>query len=150
MAKRPTMSLGHLNTGALPFTVGDAESDPSILTVTTASTNTTLVPLSGIVINDGDGTNRTVTVTPEFLALYSQALRPEDDVARLDRLLWEGEAAAALREGLARNPRAATLHHALGLSLVRQKQTAEGLKALIAAIHPDKDVDGFGYAAALL
>ncbi|MCC6821728.1 MAG: hypothetical protein IT579_13430 [Verrucomicrobia subdivision 3 bacterium] len=52
------------NTGALPFTVGDAESDPSTLTVATASTNTTLVPLSGIIINDGDGTNRTVTVTP--------------------------------------------------------------------------------------
>lgn len=52
------------NTGALPFTVGDAESDPSILNITTASTNTTLVPLAGIVINDGDGTNRTVTVTP--------------------------------------------------------------------------------------
>ncbi len=52
------------NTGAVSFTVGDTESNPSFLTVTTASTNTTLVPLSGIVINDGDGTNRTVTVTP--------------------------------------------------------------------------------------
>ena len=52
------------NTGALPFTVGDAESNPTTLTVTKASTNLTLVPLAGIVINDGDGTNRTVTVTP--------------------------------------------------------------------------------------
>jgi hypothetical protein len=52
------------STGALPFTVGDAESDPATLTVSKASTNTTLVPLSGIVINNGDGTNRTVTVTP--------------------------------------------------------------------------------------
>jgi hypothetical protein len=52
------------NTGALPFTVGDPESDPATLTVTKASTNTTLVPLTGIVINNGDGTNRTVTVTP--------------------------------------------------------------------------------------
>lgn len=51
-------------TGALPFIVGDAESNPSILTVAKASTNLTLVPLSGVVINDGDGTNRTVTVTP--------------------------------------------------------------------------------------
>lgn len=51
------------NTGLLPFKVGDAESDPSILTVAPASTNLTLVPLSGIVINNGDGTNRTVTVT---------------------------------------------------------------------------------------
>lgn len=52
------------STAALPFTVGDAESDPATLTVAGASTNTTLVPVSNIVINDGDGTNRTVTVTP--------------------------------------------------------------------------------------
>lgn len=52
------------NTGPLPFTVGDAESPAASLTVSKASTNTTLVPLSGIVINDGDGANRTVTVTP--------------------------------------------------------------------------------------
>jgi hypothetical protein len=52
------------NTGPLPFTVGDAETDPALLTVSKASTNLTLVPLSGIVVNDGDGTNRTVTVTP--------------------------------------------------------------------------------------
>ena len=51
------------NTGPLSFRVGDAESDPSILTVTPASTNLTLVPLSGITIDNGDGTNRTVTVT---------------------------------------------------------------------------------------
>ena len=42
----------------------------------------------------------------------------------------DGEADAVLREGLARNPRAAVLHHALGLALVRQKRHAEGLKAL--------------------
>ena len=35
-----------------------------------------------------------------------------------------------LREGLARYPDAAVLHHALGLALVRQKHAAEGLKAL--------------------
>jgi len=33
----------------------------------------------------------------------------------------DGEAVAVLREGLARNPRAAMLQHALGLALVRQK-----------------------------
>ena len=37
------------------------------------------------------------------------------------------EAAAVLREGLARNPRAAELHHALGLAQVRQKATADSL-----------------------
>lgn len=52
------------NSGAVSFVVGDAESLAGTLTVARASTNTTVVPLSGIVINDGDGTNRTVTVTP--------------------------------------------------------------------------------------
>ena len=51
-------------TGPLPFVVGDKETPPGSLTVTGASTNLTLVPLSGIVINNGDGTNRTATVTP--------------------------------------------------------------------------------------
>ena len=51
-------------TGPLVFTVGDKETPPPSLTVTPSSTNLTLVPLSGIVINNGDGTNRTVTVTP--------------------------------------------------------------------------------------
>ena len=61
----PSQSIpGNGNTGALPFIVGDSESDPTALTVATDSTNTTLVPLSGIAINDWDGTNRTVTVTP--------------------------------------------------------------------------------------
>lgn len=61
----PSQSIpGNGSTGALPFIVGDSESDPTALTVATDSTNTTLVPLSGIAINDGDGANRTVTVTP--------------------------------------------------------------------------------------
>ena len=42
----------------------------------------------------------------------------------------EADAEAALREGLARAPEDATLHHALGLSLVRQKKNDEALKEL--------------------
>jgi hypothetical protein len=52
------------STGPQPFTVGDAETAAASLTIAAASTNLTLLPLSGIVIHDGDGTNRTVTVTP--------------------------------------------------------------------------------------
>lgn len=51
------------NTGAITFTVGDAESAASALVVTRSSSNTTLVPLSGIVLG-GSGADRTVTVTP--------------------------------------------------------------------------------------
>ena len=50
-------------TGALAFTVGDAESAASLLTVTRTSSNTTLIPNAAVVIG-GSGPNRTVTVTP--------------------------------------------------------------------------------------
>ena len=50
------------NTGALAVTVGDAET-PANLTLTSTSSNTTLVP-NGNVTLGGSGANRTVTVTP--------------------------------------------------------------------------------------
>jgi hypothetical protein len=50
-------------TGAIGFTVGDAESAASSLTLTGATSNATLVPLSNIVFG-GSGASRTVTVTP--------------------------------------------------------------------------------------
>lgn len=48
--------------GPLAFTVDDVET-PNSLTVTRSSSNTTLLPLSGIVLG-GSGTSRTVTLTP--------------------------------------------------------------------------------------
>jgi predicted CXXCH cytochrome family protein len=42
----------------------------------------------------------------------------------------EPDAEAVLRQGLERSPEDATLHHALGLSLVRQKKNAEALSEL--------------------
>jgi formylglycine-generating enzyme required for sulfatase activity len=51
------------NTGALAFTVGDAQTVAGSLTVSGSSSNTTLVPNSNIVFG-GSGANRTVTVTP--------------------------------------------------------------------------------------
>ena len=50
-------------TNALAFTIGDAETPAVNLQVSGASSNTTLVPVSGIVFG-GSGANRTVTVTP--------------------------------------------------------------------------------------
>jgi hypothetical protein len=49
-------------TGAISFTVNDAES-PNSLVVSTASSNPTLVP-GGSMILGGSGTNRTLTVSP--------------------------------------------------------------------------------------
>jgi hypothetical protein len=50
-------------TGAIAFTIGDVETAAGSLTVTRASSNTTLVPTANIVLG-GSGANRTVTVTP--------------------------------------------------------------------------------------
>ena len=51
------------STGLLQFTVGDAESSAQNLNVTAASSNTNLLPLSGIFL-DGNGSNRTVRLSP--------------------------------------------------------------------------------------
>ncbi len=51
------------STGPLAFTVGDAESSAGSLTVSGSSSNTTLVPTTGIVFG-GSGSSRTVNVTP--------------------------------------------------------------------------------------
>ncbi len=51
------------STGPLSFTVGDAQTSAGGLTVTRASSNTSLVPAANIVLG-GSGANRTVTVTP--------------------------------------------------------------------------------------
>jgi Flp pilus assembly protein TadD len=61
----------------------------------------------------------------------------------------EGDAEAVLREGLARNPRAAVLHHALGLSLVRQKRNPESLQALREATNLEPGNARFAYVYAV-
>jgi FtsP/CotA-like multicopper oxidase with cupredoxin domain/arylsulfatase A-like enzyme len=50
-------------TSAIPFTIGDGELSTSIVSVTGASSNQTLVPSANVVIGGSDA-NRTVTVTP--------------------------------------------------------------------------------------
>ena len=51
------------STAALNFTVDDAETTAASLIVSAASSNTTLVPNTNIILG-GNGANRTVTVTP--------------------------------------------------------------------------------------
>ncbi len=50
-------------TGAIAFTVGDAEIAAGSLTLSATSSNTALVPVAGVVFG-GSGADRTVTVTP--------------------------------------------------------------------------------------
>ncbi|MFO1499944.1 MAG: S8 family serine peptidase [Verrucomicrobiota bacterium] len=52
-----------LASSAIPFLINDSEIPASSLTLSAASTDTALVPLSNIVFG-GSGTNRSVTVTP--------------------------------------------------------------------------------------
>ena len=52
-----------ISTGALSFTITDAETPVASLTVTGSSDNTTLVPVANMVFG-GSGGTRTVTVTP--------------------------------------------------------------------------------------
>ncbi len=51
------------STGALAFTIGDAQTAAGSLTVTVASSNTTIIPNANITLG-GSGSNRTVNVTP--------------------------------------------------------------------------------------
>ena len=51
------------NTGAITFTINDAETAPASLTLTKASSNAVLVPAGSIVFGSS-GANRTVTITP--------------------------------------------------------------------------------------
>ena len=63
----------------------------------------------------------------------------------------DSDAEKTLREGIARNPRDATLHHALGLALVRQKRRAEGMAELriAAQLAPANGRFAYVYAVAL-
>lgn len=63
----------------------------------------------------------------------------------------DNEAEAVLREGIARVPRAAPLHYALGLALIRQKQAATGVKELgeAARLAPANAGYAYVYAVAL-
>src|SRR5206468_9845528 len=51
------------STGPIPFTVGDAETNPANLQLSAVSSNPVLIPNQNIVFG-GYGANRTVTVTP--------------------------------------------------------------------------------------
>lgn len=61
------------NTGAIAVTIGDVETAATSLTLTRASSNPALIPLSGIVFG-GSGANRTVTSTPAANQLGSSTI----------------------------------------------------------------------------
>jgi tetratricopeptide (TPR) repeat protein len=86
-----------------------------------------------------------IELDPTFVAAYvnwADALRERGQ---------ESEAERVLREGLKANGRVGALHHALGLSLVRQRRLPEGLAelALAAKLAPEWSRYGYVYGVAL-
>ena len=80
------------------------------------------------------------------LALDRRYVPAWANLADLMRLMGrEAEVDSLLREGIAANPRAAALHHALGLSLVRQGRKAEALAELRRATELDPSDERFQY-----
>lgn len=61
------------STGAIAITIGDVETAATSLTLTRASSNPALIPLSGIVFG-GSGASRTVTITPAANQLGSSTI----------------------------------------------------------------------------
>jgi Flp pilus assembly protein TadD len=86
---------------------------------------------------------KALALDPTFVAAYAN-LADLHRARNADRY-----AEAVLREGLARNPRAAILHHALGLALVRSKQVPESLRELGEAAKLEPDNARFAYVLAV-
>jgi tetratricopeptide (TPR) repeat protein len=84
-----------------------------------------------------------IRLAPRFAAGYVALAQLFADGGR------EADGERVLREGLAAEPEAADLHHALGLSLVRQKRTPEALAPLGAAARLDTATARFSYVYAV-
>jgi tetratricopeptide (TPR) repeat protein len=92
-----------------------------------------------------DEYRKAIAIDPTFAAAYANLA----DLYRAGGV--EAEAEKTLREGIARNPREAALHHALGLTLIREKRGADGLQELrtAAQLAPESGRYAYVYAVAL-
>jgi predicted CXXCH cytochrome family protein len=109
------------------------------------------VNLGNLYARRGD-TDHALAELQKALATDPRSVEASVNLADLHRQRGaESEAEAVLRDGIARDPRAAALHYALGLALVRQKQTAAGVRELGEAVKlaPDNADYAYVYAVAL-
>lgn len=86
---------------------------------------------------------RAIELDERFVAAYVNL----SDILRAAQRDTEGE--AVIRAGLAIEPDAAALHHALGLALVRLGRKGEGIKELDLAAERGQDVARYGYVHAI-
>lgn len=84
-----------------------------------------------------------IRLQPEFIPAYANLAQFFSDAGR------ETEAEGTLRAGLERQPKAAALNHALGLSLVRQKRLDQALPLLAEASIQDRDNARYAYVYAV-
>ncbi len=86
---------------------------------------------------------KAIAIDPAFVPAYA-------NLADLYRARGaDGEAQAVLREGIARNPGVASLHHGLGLALVRGKRANDALAELAEATRLAPDDARFAYVYAI-
>jgi len=88
---------------------------------------------------------KAMEIDPTFAAAYVNLA----DLYRAGNA--DAEAEKTLRQGIARNPREATLHHTLGLTLTRQKRAADALREFRVAttLAPESARYAYVYAVAL-
>lgn len=86
---------------------------------------------------------KAIALDPTFVPAYANLADLQRDAGD------EAAAQAALRRGLARQPDSAALHHALGLSLVRQKSYAQATGELALAVRLDPANARYGYVYAV-
>jgi predicted CXXCH cytochrome family protein len=86
---------------------------------------------------------RAIAVDPTFVSAYVQLA----DLLRARH--EEDQAAAVLRRAVERNPDSAQAHHALGLSLVRQRKIGAALEELHRAVELDPESARYAYVYAV-
>lgn len=86
---------------------------------------------------------RAISLQPSFMPAYVNLADLYRELGR------DSDGERVLRQGLAREPGVADVHHALGLLLVRQKRMDEALAELEKAAHLDRDSPRYAYVYAI-